>query len=524
MKYYATLVGKERYGFNHNRFIKDVKQEVSFDVYQAVKGNSLFVTTIEATHCLDSTDMANETILSDDTMNIVFAYSPNWAQYVRLEVFSLFKNNPPPIKVFLLSDKLGSIDLEPVCRFFGKGYDYEFINVEDLYAKYITTSVNVSSRFTKYTLYRLLMPMIMGVDRLLYIDTDAIVCGNIKNFYHMDLQDNILAGAQDTGIGPCLKAIDFASDAVYINAGVTLMDLKKVRELNLMDTWLKMVNEKFYACHDQDILNITCKDKVRLVSNKYNASLSTGLEAVDIRIMHYAGKKPWKTLQTPNYELWGAAVKEYDEVQLPKIPKRIHYCWFGGKEKPELVKKCVESWKEHMPDYELVEWNDDNFDLTAHGNYVKEAAAANKWAFVTDYVRLWALYNYGGIYMDCDVQVFKPLDRFLKHRAFTGHETEELLVTATMGAEPEHPWIGNLLGFYKNAKFNGVPNTQTITKMSKPFITKQGNGYTYLEDGVVIYPVETFCSFDHKNLKAVPTNNSYAVHLFAGTWLGRTKV
>lgn len=526
MKYFVTLVGKDTYAFNKNRFVKDERQEVSMETYNAVKCSPLFMVEVEGVHSTDTTDMINETVVSDETMNIVLAYSPNWAQHVRLEVFALFKNNPPPIKVFLLSDTLGNIDLQPICDFFGRGYSYEYLDVESLYKEKIPSTVNVSNRFTKYTLYRLLMPLLLDVDRLLYIDTDAIVCGNIKNFYHMDLKDNILAGVPDIGVAmPAVrKNINFSTTDVYINAGVTLMDLKKIKKLNLVDTWLQMVNEKFYACHDQDILNITCKNKIHTVSNNYNNSLSTGLHAKDIKIMHYAGRKPWNTVDVPHYEIWRRIEEEYRATQLPCIPKKIHYCWFGGKEKPELVKKCIDSWKEHMPDYEIIEWNENNFDLTAHGSYVKDAADARKWAFVTDYVRLWALYKFGGIYMDGDVQVFKPLDRFLKHRAFTGHETDDLLVTATMGAEPEHPWIKHLLSFYDTAKFGTTPNTQTITKMSQSWILMHENGFRLLKEDVVIYPIETFCSYDHKNLKAIPTNNSYAVHLFAGTWVGRTKI
>ena len=91
------------------------------------------------------------------------------------------------------------------------------------------------------------------------------------------------------------------------------------------------------------------------------------------------------------------------------IPKKIHYCWFGGNPLPSLAVKCIESWKKYLPDYEIKEWNESNFDLN-YNDYVREAYEAKKWAFITDVVRLYAMVTEGGIYMDTDVEVLKPLD------------------------------------------------------------------------------------------------------------------
>ena len=103
------------------------------------------------------------------------------------------------------------------------------------------------------------------------------------------------------------------------------------------------------------------------------------------------------------------------------IPKVIHYCWFGKKPLPPLAVNCIDSWKKFCPDYEIIEWNEKNFDINSN-TYVREAYENKKWAFVSDYVQLYALYNYGGIYMDTDVQVLKPLDAFLNDQAFSGFE------------------------------------------------------------------------------------------------------
>ena len=103
------------------------------------------------------------------------------------------------------------------------------------------------------------------------------------------------------------------------------------------------------------------------------------------------------------------------------IPKVIHYCWFGNNPKPKMVKKCINSWKKYCSDYEIIEWNENNFDVN-YCDYVKEAYEAKKWAFVSDFARLWIIYNCGGIYLDTDVEIIRNLDELLNDKAFFGFE------------------------------------------------------------------------------------------------------
>lgn len=126
------------------------------------------------------------------------------------------------------------------------------------------------------------------------------------------------------------------------------------------------------------------------------------------------------------------------------IPKKIHYCWFGGNPYPEDFLKYLESWKKYCPNYEIIEWNEKTFDINLN-KYVKEAYECKKWAFVTDYVRLWAIYNYGGIYMDTDVEVLRPLDSFLECQAFSGFERENAVPTGIMAGEKGQSAIKDLL-------------------------------------------------------------------------------
>jgi Mannosyltransferase OCH1 and related enzymes len=204
-----------------------------------------------------------------------------------------------------------------------------------------------------------------------------------------------------------------------------------------------------------------------------------------------------------------------------KIPKIIHYAWFGGNEKPEMVQECINSWKRHMPEWEIKEWNEHNFDLSKYP-FALEAHKRKRYAFVTDVVRLAVLHEYGGVYCDSDVYAVKSFNKFTRHRAFTGHETKDLMVTATMGAEKGHPWIEKLLGFYEGREYNEETNTNIITSISRGLMIKEDKyGFKYLKDDVVIYPVFTFCSFNHQVLEPIPHPDAYAYHLFLGSWTGR---
>ncbi len=121
------------------------------------------------------------------------------------------------------------------------------------------------------------------------------------------------------------------------------------------------------------------------------------------------------------------------------IPKIIHYCWFGRGKLPELAFKCMDTWKKYLPDYQLRLWNEDTFDITSHP-YVFEAYQSKKYAFVTDYVRLYALYHFGGIYMDTDVEVIRNLDELLDLPGFSGFESEKDVPTGIMACESHNSW------------------------------------------------------------------------------------
>lgn len=207
------------------------------------------------------------------------------------------------------------------------------------------------------------------------------------------------------------------------------------------------------------------------------------------------------------------------------IPKKIHYCWFGRGPKNELAVKCIESWKRVLTDYEIKEWNEDNFDINQN-QYVKEAYEARKFAFVTDYVRLYALYHEGGVYMDTDVEVLKTFTPFLYHKAFSGFETDGNVPTGMMAAEKGSIWAKDLLDGYKERKFiksdgqfDMTTNTAVITQymLSKGLVLN--NSYQDFPDLCTMYPADYFCPKDHRTGKIKCTKNSVCIHHFAGSWL-----
>lgn len=210
------------------------------------------------------------------------------------------------------------------------------------------------------------------------------------------------------------------------------------------------------------------------------------------------------------------------------IPKVIHYCWFGRNPLPELAKRCIASWKKYLPEYEIKEWNEDNFDLDLYP-YVREAYDNRKFAFVTDVVRLYALYNEGGIYMDTDVEVLKPLEPFLHHTAFSGFEDEKNIPTGIMASEKGGKWAKDNLEYYNGRHFvkeNGeldlTTNVTTITNYMLPFGLKQNNMYQDFPDLITFYPKEYFCPKSQVDGKIRITSNTYTIHHFAGSWMKRS--
>ncbi len=213
------------------------------------------------------------------------------------------------------------------------------------------------------------------------------------------------------------------------------------------------------------------------------------------------------------------------------IPKIIHYCWFGGNEKPKLFKKCYESWKKHCPDYEIIEWNESNFDLTSCPLYVRQAYQAKKWAFVTDYVRLKVVYDNGGIYFDTDVELRKNTDFLLEYKAFFGFENREYVATGLgFGAEKGTKILQELLQDYEeipfvreDGSFDITPCPQRNTQVFLRHGLVQDDSKQIIENNILILPTEVLCPADYMTGELKITKNTIAIHWFSASWYENLK-
>lgn len=205
------------------------------------------------------------------------------------------------------------------------------------------------------------------------------------------------------------------------------------------------------------------------------------------------------------------------------IPKTIHYCWFGRGEKSDLINNCIESWKKHLPDYEIIEWNEDNFDVNIC-KYTEQAYKARKWAFVADYARLYALYEFGGIYLDTDMMLYVSLNPFLDSTGFFGFESRDFIAMSPIGAEKGNDLIHDMLMQYSNRSFvkeNGEYDTTTNVRYLKKIFLSHGlkeNGKKQTIMGFDIYPQYYFFPNTIGMLFEKVPKNAITIHFSTGSW------
>lgn len=211
------------------------------------------------------------------------------------------------------------------------------------------------------------------------------------------------------------------------------------------------------------------------------------------------------------------------------IPKIIHYCWFGGKPLPELARKCIASWKKFLTDYEIIEWNECNYDVRKIP-YTAQAYDAGKYAFVSDYARFDILYRHGGVYFDTDVEVIKPLDDILAHGAFAGvesadHPSRALAAGLGLASPAASPVYREILDSYETATFlngDGSMNLTTVVERVSGIFRRHGlsdRNEIQRVAGITVYPAEYFCPKDYRTGALNVTENTYTIHHFDGSWL-----
>ena len=206
------------------------------------------------------------------------------------------------------------------------------------------------------------------------------------------------------------------------------------------------------------------------------------------------------------------------------IPKIIHYCWFGPAALDNISKRCLASWQKYCPEYSLMRWDENNFSCKEN-EYAAEAYIAQKWAFVSDYVRLAVLYDQGGIYLDTDVEIKRPFDDLLQQAAFMGFESSDKVATCVIAAEKHHPLIKAMLDLYEGKRFindDGYFDETTNVAKVTALLLERGlklNDAKQSIDGMVVYPREYFSPKDLLTGRINVTKNTYALHHFNASWM-----
>ena len=212
------------------------------------------------------------------------------------------------------------------------------------------------------------------------------------------------------------------------------------------------------------------------------------------------------------------------------IPKTIHYCWFGGKPLPESTKKYIQTWKKFLPDYRIIEWSEANYSVQSAPDYVQEAYEAKKYAFVSDYVRVQKLLEYGGIYFDTDVEVVRPFEQYLEgHSMVMGFEGEQSLTTAFIACCEGHPFMEEFEKTYHLRHFLKEDGSMDLTVINDGFSRQAGewgidlarNEYQETEQKIAVYPVAFFSAFDIQNWHENPSSVTCTIHHMDASWVGK---
>lgn len=217
------------------------------------------------------------------------------------------------------------------------------------------------------------------------------------------------------------------------------------------------------------------------------------------------------------------------------IPKIVHFCWFGSNPYPNKIKKCIESWQKYLPNYEFKLWNEETFDIEKSCQYVRDAYKEKKYAFVSDFVRLYALYNYGGVYLDTDIEIINEIPvGILNHKLILSLDDEGYIAGSFIGSKKNVSFLSHMINFYENLSFYNndgslnmeVNNTYLQQELiKKGYDYKQINKQQFLKDDIVLYPDDFFHCRSLTTGKLNITTNSIAIHWHSILWASqKTKI
>ncbi len=285
------------------------------------------------------------------------------------------------------------------------------------------------------------------------------------------------------------------------------------------------VGSKKVTVKSTEVLTKLTKDTVILITNSNYSSVLVMLNKMEELEQNVGIIIPIILAEKVKNNYVSKAVKEVTNLTGITIPKKIHYCWFSGKPMPDYLEKCIDSWKRVCPDYEIIRWDESNYDVNKNV-YMKQAYDAGKWGFIPDIARLEILYKYGGIYLDTDVEVIKNLDDLLTCEAFAGVEKwGNINMGGCSGATPHHPIIKKMLDFRIHEHFirsDGTMNLTTCGYYETMPLIEMGyipNNITQNINGMTIFSSDFFHPYDYMSGETIITNNTYSIHHFNGGWI-----
>lgn len=251
-------------------------------------------------------------------MKIVFCCTRNWYIHLYTIIYALLKHNKvDKIYLFIEDDEISYLKDERI----------EFINVNNLHEYITSNSPNYNTKYTKLSYLRCYFSKILKEDKILYLDVDTLIVDNIQKLWDLDLKDNVIAGVHETG--EWNKYLNtYGLDDTYINSGVLLMDLKKIREEKLDDSMIYLLNYNKYAFPDQDVINLVCRNRIHHLSNIYNSSETTGI-VDNAKILHYIrGNKGW-IQSSPRSDVWykyfNEMIEKRDNMEKYKVKAIISF-------------------------------------------------------------------------------------------------------------------------------------------------------------------------------------------------------
>lgn len=282
------------------------------------------------------------------------------------------------------------------------------------------------------------------------------------------------------------------------------------------------INEKKVPIVKSDIFTVCEQDYCVLITNGEFYSVMTQLNQIDQCDDKYCFIAAYMQLDRVYDKAENYVFRDYDN---PRIPKIIHYCWFSGNPMPEALQKCIRTWKEKCPDYEIVRWDESNYDLNKY-KYTREAAEMQKWGYIPDIVRLDLLYDVGGFYFDTDVEMIENLEDLRYQDAFCGRERAgHVNFGGGSGSVPHNDIIREILDFRKDEPF-ALGNGQFNAEASGYYETTPLMNYgLVIEDrnqklnGINVYASEFFSPYNYINGEDIRNENTFSIHHFNGSWI-----